>query len=186
MTVSSNVNTTAQTLNRYIAQLAEGEPDWHLYRLLLQYGVLRQSSKLPKDVARGVDGYCFANCQSALAKLERKEPGQYRYAEGFAASADALNVPIHHAWLVDMQGRIVDCTWGHSPNTAYIGFTFATPLVLSRDVSELGIPLFQNRSVRDAYFSHPRRRRPPSSVLIKELAGLTKTVRPECSKCLAP
>jgi hypothetical protein len=171
--MNMNSNTQLSTFNRLLTSMAEDTPDWHLYKRLLHHGrSFAQAASEPKEVVRGVQGLCFANCQMALHALEDMYPGQYRYAEGYAAAADALNVPIHHAWLVDAAGKAVDCTWETQAVASYFGFTFATRHVLSESGRKLGDPLFQDLVVLSACFSHPRRRRPSPYPLVEELASL--------------
>jgi hypothetical protein len=66
-------------------------------------------------------GECFKNC--ALTALANPN---FTYVEGWATSV----IPLHHAWLLDENGTVVDPTWGHRPGTQYFGVEFADYEVL--------------------------------------------------------
>ena len=173
MNRNSQTDTQLDTITRFLASMSEDAPDWHLYTRLLHHGrPFLPATRKPDDVVRGVQGFCFANCQMALREYEGVHPGRYRYAEGFAVASDALNVPIHHAWLIDAKGRAVDCTWKNEGSYAYLGFTFATRHVLDGPNRTLGDPLFQDSDVLSACFSQPLRCRSSQYPLIEELASL--------------
>jgi hypothetical protein len=49
------------------------------------------------------------------------EPDRYAYVEGFALK----HIPIHHAWVVDLEtGLILDPTWPE-PGDEYVGIPFS-------------------------------------------------------------
>ena len=50
-------------------------------------------------------------------------PGQYRYCEGLAWS-DEVGCPIHHAWGIDMETRVVEVAWDQ-PSKEYFGVVFS-------------------------------------------------------------
>jgi len=79
-----------------------------------------------RGVAKMPDQQCFKNA----AKLAMQE--QWLYAEGFASSGH----PIHHAWCVNAQGRVVDPTW-ESPGAAYYGLAMRAT-ELARHLSATG------------------------------------------------
>jgi hypothetical protein len=70
------------------------------------------------ELERMEAGNCFANCWS-VATLRAD---LFTYCEGWASSV----IPIHHAWLIDRAGNVVDPTWGHrqSLKMTYYGVTF--------------------------------------------------------------
>lgn len=54
------------------------------------------------------------------------------YVEGFAIRK-SLNYPIHHAWNVDSENRVIDSTWNNSSDCEYYGIIF-TKDVLSKQL----------------------------------------------------
>lgn len=68
-------------------------------------------AKLPSGLSRGELKQCFSNAQSELWHDQR-----LTYVEGYAMSI----IPVHHGWLVDDEGRVLELTW-REPGSAYIG-----------------------------------------------------------------
>ena len=62
---------------------------------------------------------CFGN---AWTLAERHT--ELTYVEGFAISG--MRMPMHHAWVVDAEGGVIDTTW-REPGTEYFGVPF--PLI---------------------------------------------------------
>ena len=162
----------ANEIQRYLDRMADGQPDWHLYAALKKYGRYWAPSPNPRDIGKGKSKRSFANSHAMLFAMETKEPGRYRYAEGWAADPDNLCIPMHHAWLVDQDGHVLDWTWGHAPDTSYFGFSFPTHVVLCRAPAEWGLPMFNNDAIRCAYFVDAWRRRKANKVLIEQLADV--------------
>jgi hypothetical protein len=97
---------------------------------------------------------CFQNAYCAAVASK----GHLRYAEGYA---DGNIMPVHHAWNLDPEGRVVDTTWCHPDGAqmptvgkAYMGLTFPIEYVRSMrtkdncsiiDQWQKGWPLLQNR-----------------------------------------
>lgn len=162
----------AHEIQRFLDHLADGQPEWHLYSALRKYGRYWTLSPNPRDIGKGESKQCFANSHAMLSAMEVTEPSRYRYAEGWAADPDNLCIPIHHAWLVNEDGHVLDWTWDHAPETAYFGFSFPTHVVLGRARAEWGMPMFHHDAIRRAHFVHPLRRRKPNDVLIDQLADV--------------
>lgn len=59
---------------------------------------------LPEGVPEGKRGECFANA-GRLA-----DGASYRYCEGYGLTDGGI-IPVHHAWVIDEAGRVVDNTW---------------------------------------------------------------------------
>lgn len=78
---------------------------------------------------------CFNNCANIVIV---EGPDRYTYVEGWATTGI---LPVHHAWLVAPDGRIVDPTWGHR-GTEYVGVTFTdTELFEAANTQEHGFSM---------------------------------------------
>ena len=99
---------------------------------LMQRFVMRNGSvmvpidEMPDDVGRGEIKQCFMNATN-LAQLG------YQYVEGFAFRQN-LPILIHHAWVVDNEGRVIDNTWNNPENCLYMGVEFDFE-VLCREIT---------------------------------------------------
>jgi hypothetical protein len=81
----------------------------------------------PKGVKWGERKECFYNAAYHIYDdLIRRRQGEWAYCEGLAVSAD-LGLPIHHGWLVNRDGAVLDRTWRHAEEgrTAYFGVAFS-------------------------------------------------------------
>ncbi len=86
---------------------------------LTRNAALQRGEPLPKGVKRMQMKQCFAN--AAQLSLER----DWFYVEGYAASAQ-LGIPLHHAWNVTPDGKLVDVTWRFPETAQYFGVPFNT------------------------------------------------------------
>ena len=87
-------------------------------RLVLDRGAVFKGSFLPETVRPGAPKLCFENAY----RLSRKTKGRLRYCEGFGLRT-TIGFPIHHAWCVDQDGRVVDPTWSDPDACEYLGIT---------------------------------------------------------------
>lgn len=62
------------------------------------------------------------NCYNNAFILAAANP-ELTYVEGYAYSGI---LPIHHAWVVDAEGRVIDPTWIDPVNCTYFGVGFKT------------------------------------------------------------
>lgn len=101
---------------------SQADQHGHVYRGPADF-VLREGSwwkPAPHDLMMGQAKRCYGNSIAGVVLHG------LRYVEGYAIGE--VNMPIHHAWNVDADGRVVDLTW---PNTrplrglAYLGVEFA-------------------------------------------------------------
>jgi hypothetical protein len=82
-------------------------------------------------IKRGTPKQCFANSQAILVKLLRKGIEEdYTYVEGYATSGDlTIKLPVLHAWLVDLEGRVIDATWNKPEDSVYFGVPFRSDYI---------------------------------------------------------
>ena len=78
---------------------------------------------------KGTPKRCFANSQQLLLRLQKKG-FDFQYVEGFALSRNVPFLPIHHAWLVDQDGRVLDPTWDESELHQYFGVAFESDFII--------------------------------------------------------
>lgn len=99
--------------------------DWFLpaqkkapfYSLILDVGRAWLPQERPINIRPMQMKQCFRN--AGTLALEHKN---LTYVEGIAVSI----IPIHHAWCIDEQGRVVDPTWQDSDQCLYLGIAFET------------------------------------------------------------
>lgn len=114
---------------------------WGMEDFVLQEGEVFREVSPHQPVVFGKNRYrprfprhCFNN--SYLAAVASR--GNLRYVEGYAYSRF---LPVHHAWNIDGEGRVVDTTWCAKEEddlierpkvgTAYYGVIFPTEYVRS-------------------------------------------------------
>lgn len=80
-----------------------------------------ENHALPDHVERGEIKQCFTNSSEQFLH----NGGFLAYCEGIAVGKK-LGFPVHHAWLVDEDGKVYDPTWEYEPGEAlYFGVPFA-------------------------------------------------------------
>lgn len=100
----------------------DGPPDF-----VLQHGEVFDPIPLPNEFEYGPEKACFGN------SLMLAEFLGLTYVEGYAFGP--ADFPIHHAWNVDDEGRLIDVTWSAiseetgermpMPGAAYLGVRFS-------------------------------------------------------------
>ncbi|MEG4431561.1 hypothetical protein QUA95_15905 [Microcoleus sp. F10_A2] len=104
-----------------------GRTDWK-YRgfeeLVLECGRVMEPRPLPKNIKQGQPSFCYANCQRLVLKNR-----SLTYVEGYAMAA-GVSIPLHHAWLLDANGYVIDPTW-ETPGCCYLGIPLSTAWVKS-------------------------------------------------------
>ncbi len=113
---------------------------------VLSNGKWYKPAPLPKGVRRGVPKSCFFNASMLAARRG------WKYIEGFALAEGVEFLPVHHAWVVNQEGCLIDNTW-RTMGLAYIGVEFS----VGRAVEALNV---DNATVLD----NPARR----NILYKE------------------
>ncbi|QBQ74829.1 hypothetical protein [Caudovirales GX15bay] len=89
------------------------------YRYVLEHGRDWEPSPLPDNYGRMRPRDCFLNA-TVLAHMHPA----LRYVEGFAMHP-ATPFPIHHAWVVDGEDRVIDPTWEQPEDCLYRGVVFS-------------------------------------------------------------
>lgn len=84
------------------------------YAILTKHGRGWASKLKPADVPWGLKKMCFMNALT----LTLSNPG-FTYVEGYASHY----VPIHHAWVLDQDGNVIDNTW-RELGSEYFGIPF--------------------------------------------------------------
>jgi hypothetical protein len=90
--------------------------------LVLQHGVLFPNilQELPKGMRYGAQKHCFYNAFRRGTDGSFFEPIEgLTYCEGYAQGL----IIVHHAWLVDQNGNVIDPTW-REKGTCYFGIPF--------------------------------------------------------------
>jgi hypothetical protein len=91
-----------------------------MYDFLLNEGIDCIYTGHPRPKGCGVrkmpDKECFGNAHTVASTL----PERFAYVEGYALGI----IPMAHAWLIDMDGKVVDPTWQEDHCREYIGVPF--------------------------------------------------------------
>lgn len=88
---------------------------------LLEHGTWYEPHPFDEErYERGIPKSCFRNA------LMLSVTEGLRYVEGLAVSKKLLSVmfPVHHAWNLDEQGRVIDSTWPDA-GALYYGVEFS-------------------------------------------------------------
>jgi len=102
------------------------------------FGRFWEPRALPPEVRRRQRGACYRN---ALVLTTKRSSS--RYVEGFAVSRTCPYIVIDHAWVVDLDGAVIDPTWA-DPKTREVGLLyFGVPLPLSVLVNLGGRNLYE-------------------------------------------
>ena len=86
--------------------------------LLLRHGSFWTPRALPARYRKRPVRQCFHNTGDLVRRSKA-----LRYVEGYAAKL-SLGIPMHHAWAVDGEGRVVDTTWDNPEGAVYFGVAF--------------------------------------------------------------
>lgn len=106
-----------------MAQLREGKPC--MDAMLLAHGRVFEGAACPADLSGKPAKQCFKN--SLLLMLASPE---LIYCEGYGMPAE-IDFPIHHAWLLDIDGNVVDPTWQNPEGALYVGLPFDPEYMMS-------------------------------------------------------
>ena len=95
-------------------------------QLVLENGQFDTPAPVPSGVPKGQQKLCFMNA----FQLATSHPDKYTYVEGYAHPG-FMPLPIHHAWVVDNQGKVIDNTW-ETPGDAYFGVHMPLKFIMQR------------------------------------------------------
>lgn len=82
------------------------------------------SQRCPAIYPAGYKRQCYQNAAKLL-----EEDSTLTYAEGYAYLPGLI--PVHHAWCIDAEGRVVDNTWDNPENAEYFGIPMSRECVLN-------------------------------------------------------
>jgi hypothetical protein len=122
---------------RTIASLEAGSRAFAAF--ILEHGNEWEPQHFPKMYPAGIPRGCFGNSQDILFSEDGRDGGLI-YVEGYACSGSlSFAFPTHHAWLVDVDGKVIDATWEDPETSTYFGVPFSSDYV-ARTVREAGVP----------------------------------------------
>lgn len=121
----SMTTSTSNTTINYLNAMVEMRKSMHQQRDGFRYSCMEEfvlqegmACKVTKDSFKGrrmEAGNCFGNCTQHAPGLT--------YCEGYAGSV----IPLHHAWLANSMGEVIDPTWKDGKD--YIGVPFRDAFV---------------------------------------------------------
>jgi len=99
---------------------------------VLEHGRPWHAAPRPKAYRKMRDKQCFMNAQRLLARswvrFRDADLESIVYCEGYAVGI----IPVHHAWLVDRSGYVIDPTWREPERATYFGVPFKTAYVIGK------------------------------------------------------
>lgn len=126
-----------EELRAFVARMAEYESGFGACRAISKYGMeFPPRGVKPAWLKIGQPRDCFNNATRYAAVRD-----DVYYAEGYALEPD-LPIPVHHAWLVDVNGNVIDPTWKDTTNHVYFGIPFKREFLrdlLDRNGGQAGI-----------------------------------------------
>jgi len=141
---SSSSDSNKESLNKYLGMVSSLSVR-SAEHVVLKHGKYYNPQKLPKGYKMGKQKECFSNAYHMSQKTGMT------YVEGFAVP-DFIDLPIHHAWVVDKNGNVFDNTW-KTPGVVYFGIPFDDMFVSSvlSETGTFGVITFQSSVFRDKY-----------------------------------
>lgn len=100
-------------------------------QFVFDYGWFYEPHPLPEHVECAREGECYNNALRLAL-----EDSSLIYVEGFASGKGGP--PIHHAWVTDGTGRVIDNTWS-VPGAVYAGVPFTTQFVSITGLKNEGV-----------------------------------------------
>ncbi|MBB3979573.1 hypothetical protein GGQ64_004817 [Rhizobium azooxidifex] len=108
-----------EEIKDFVGLLSSTEQAFGPSTVVLKHGrAFKPSVDRTPWLKRGKPRDCFNNATAYAAVRD-----DVLYAEGYAVGPE-LVMPVQHAWLVDLNGRVIDPTWIDVDNHAYFGIAF--------------------------------------------------------------
>jgi 2'-5' RNA ligase len=129
----TQLQTYLETVRGFMASNFAGHADFKhkgVEDLVLSEGKYFNPAPRPKDIKKQPDKECFKNAFQVMM-----DHG-HTYVEGYAFPK-GIPLPIHHAWNVDKNGKVIDSTW-KEPGVAYLGVPLSDNFTL-KHASETGV-----------------------------------------------
>jgi hypothetical protein len=102
-----------------------------MHEFLLRNGKDYAGQDLPSNYKYRTPKMCFYNAER-MALDRRFQRNTLRYCEGFARSKE-IPLLIHHAWLINEFGEVIDPTLRKGSDYDYFGVWFYRDQLLNRD-----------------------------------------------------
>ena len=100
---------------------------------LLSKGKGWSGSKRPNGLALLTPKQCFKNAQNLVVKDHSKGRARYTYVEGYACSGSlGFALPVHHGWVIDEDGFVIDQTWEEAESSTYFGVPVITTYLIKK------------------------------------------------------
>jgi hypothetical protein len=94
---------------------------------MLDHGCHFKATPLRPDIRKGQMKACFSTSQRLITASRNTEDALI-YVEGYAVSR-TTPIAIHHAWVVDRDGMVIDPTWSDPQDCTYFGVPFSRDYV---------------------------------------------------------
>ncbi len=121
----------------FVGRMADAEQSFGACEAIAQHGkAFAPRVGNPAWLRIGQPRDCFNNATRYAVVRD-----DVHYAEGYALEP-GLPIPVHHAWLVDRDGFVIDPTWANTAGHVYFGIPFRSGFVreqLTRNEGQAGI-----------------------------------------------
>jgi hypothetical protein len=131
-TAPSQIKTVLDALaEQYAAAVRETpgyDSNFNWFSLVATFGQEFTPAPKPKGIRWGKAEECFWNAYRLMIAHDG-----LIYCEGAAISSTSpvSDYPVHHAWVVDVQGNVTDNTW-REPGIGYYGIPFRATYVVEQ------------------------------------------------------
>jgi hypothetical protein len=120
-------------IEHYLSLLAGIDGQAPFGQFMFDHGSYHDAAPKPARFKSLMLKRCFSNAQKAVVTAVSAGRCPLTYAEGYACSGGlAPNIPMHHAWLVDDDGMVVDQTWTSPETSTYFGVKFTAEYVMEK------------------------------------------------------
>lgn len=123
-------------------------PGRTMQEVVTEFGRAFTPALRPEGLNKMPDRECFCNA----TKLVQYDPSLV-YVEGFALP-DGIPIAIHHAWVMDQNGDMIDPTWS-TAGTEYFGVPFLHEYHLKAMAASEMYSILDNWRWREIYSDDP-------------------------------